>query len=295
MLLNDSNYLLIGGTGLLGTAFRKLLDKTKTQYTTASRSGESNTNHVHLDICNIGEVRQHLENNQYSHIVNFSGQTQGPAGELIETNVLGPINLLEVALELKVHARITLIGSAAEYGEAGSNPIGEDKTLEPKSIYGLSKQLQSNLVTFYARSGVNVNLARVFNVLDDNAPASSLPGKLTKGINDIQTGRSQVIELGPLSGVRDYLDSSAIAEMIFLVNDKGEMGEFYNVGSGIPTSNREFVHDSLEKAGLSQNVVVEQDLGPLHTGISVSYADVSKILSLSTKTINNYFVGENQS
>jgi nucleoside-diphosphate-sugar epimerase len=88
--------------------------------------------------------------------------------------------------------------------------------------------------------------------------------------------------------VRDYLDSSAIAEMILLVNDKGETGEFYNVGSGIPTSNREFVLQSLKNAGLSETVVVERDLSPTHAGISVSYADVSKIQSLKTKSKNNY-------
>ena len=279
MLSVDTKFLLIGGFGLLGSAFSQHLAKLDVPYAIGSRTQKLDSNsHVILDIRNPGSLRTHLEDNLYTNILNFSGLSKGSSEDLFDTNVRGPLNLLEACLDLNYPARVTLIGSAAEYGDGGPEPIREDKALEPKNFYGLSKQMQSNLIPFFSRCGVNVNLARVFNVLDDNAPESSLPGKLAKGIKDLLDGKTSTIELGQLDGIRDYLESAKIAELLFLVNQRGESGEVYNVGSGIPTLNRDFVTRSLESSGLSNDVVCEQiDSGALISTIAASYSDIRKV------------------
>jgi nucleoside-diphosphate-sugar epimerase len=280
MEIGHEKFLLLGGRGALGAAFAKLLARSGIEHTVVSRTRAPESR---IDIRLRESIRGYLEGRDYTNIVNFSGLTHGSPTELFETNVLGPQNILEAVSELLPDARVTLIGSAAEYGETEAVPIKEEHALVPQSLYGLSKQLQTIMVPYYVKRGIHVNIARVFNVSDGNLPEHSLIGKLHSEIKKVSSGHADKIELGSLDGVRDYLDSASISDLILLVNRKGRPGEAYNVGSGKPTLCRDLVRSIVLESGLSEDLIQEaSNTRSQKSQISVSYASLEKTLSLKS-------------
>jgi GDP-4-dehydro-6-deoxy-D-mannose reductase len=276
-------YLLIGGNGLLGNSFSKFLSENEIRFVISARSRDTaREGQPVIDVREADSVFDHLEKFEYSNLINFSGLTMGATRDLFDTNVLGPQNILEGVKKYQPYARVTMIGSAAEYGEAKELPISESHPLEPQSTYGLSKVLQAQIVAFYARSGLTVNIGRVFNVVDKSASTSSLVGKLFKGIDEIQSGYATKIKFGPLGGIRDFLDTRSISELIFLVNSRGAAGEDYNIGSGKPLSCRNLVEKILKAHELTPEVIDERQANSTEAPqISSSYADMKKTLSLT--------------
>ena len=86
--------------------------------------------------------------------------------EAYSVNVAATRHLLDKVEQSGRRTRILLVGSAAEYGVVRSdeNPIREDRVLAPVSIYGLTKAWQTQLAGLYASRGVDVVVARIFNL-----------------------------------------------------------------------------------------------------------------------------------
>jgi GDP-4-dehydro-6-deoxy-D-mannose reductase len=205
-------------------------------------------------------------------------------GDACAVNVESSRKLLEEVERLGLGTRVILIGSAAEYGVVNpeENPVSETHVLRPVSTYGLTKAWQTQLAGFYAARGVNVSIARIFNLDGPGLSERLFAGRISRQIDEMLQKRRTVIEVGSLSATRDYIDVQTAAKQIVAVARFGEAGQVYHIASGQPVTMREFLEKRLAEEGLDFGVVQESKSLSNRKGydVPVIYADVARILKL---------------
>jgi GDP-4-dehydro-6-deoxy-D-mannose reductase len=179
------------------------------------------------------------------------------------------------------------MGSAAESGAVTSadNPISESQPINPVSVYGLTKSLQTQLASYYAQLGVNVSVCRIFNLNGPGISESLFIGRLQKEIQEVLGGRKHHIELGSLNATRDYINVEQAAQQIIDIAIMGRAGEVYNVASGVPIKISEVLEQYLKDHKLPLTIVRSEQVLGNHTGydVPVIYADITKTRSLTKK------------
>ena len=278
--------LVTGATGALGLAVTEYINKNEGyEIVSTSRNGE-NTN-FQLDITDKEQLSKIIAQVRPKFILQLAATFTHDFEDAYAVNVEANRQLLEIVQHSKIGARVILIGSAAEYGviQPDENPVTEDHILNPVSVYGLTKAWQSQLVGFYAKRGVDVVVARVFNLKGENLSDKLFIGRLRNQIDDVLSSDKSTIELGSLSATRDYISVEHAVQKIFSIAESGESGNIYNVASGKPILMRELLVEYLEKYGLDISIVNETAESSNHTGydVPVIYADIRKTLRLTEK------------
>ncbi|MHB8914790.1 MAG: NAD-dependent epimerase/dehydratase family protein [Thiobacillus sp.] len=199
-------------------------------------------------------------------------------------NVEATRQLLEVVRQSEYRTRVLLIGSASEYGvvRPEENPLREDHVLAPVSIYGLTKAWQTQLAALYASRGVDVVVARIFNLDGQGLSERLFIGRLQKEIDEVLAGRKSVIELGPLSATRDYISTDEAADQILCIAAYGEAGRVYHVASGRPVTMRDVLLRYLAHHKLDASIVRESLSSTNRVGYDVPaiYADITSTTQL---------------
>jgi GDP-4-dehydro-6-deoxy-D-mannose reductase len=182
-----------------------------------------------------------IEEVQPERIVHLAGQASvhqswiDPAHTL-RTNVLGIVHLLDAARRLALRPAVLVVGSAEEYGPVGEDeiPIREEAPLRPASPYAVSKVAQAALARLYGPAGgMRVVLTRTFHHTGPGRGEAFAESSFARQIAEIEAGRRPaVIEVGNLEAVRDFSDVRDVVRAYWLLLEKGEGGEAYNVCSG---------------------------------------------------------------
>jgi len=212
-------------------------------------------------------------------IFNFAGTFTNDYEIDYKANVLVPKLILDAVSEMQNETRVLLVGSAAEYGQIkeDDNPVSETHSLNPVSIYGMTKVFQYTMMCYYhSRFGVDVVMARPFNLLSPNMSEKLFVGRLYKQIADYKEGRINRIALGNLDNKRDYIDIEEAVKKYILIMEKGISGEVYNVGSGYSVTIRSLMNDILKENGLTDDIVDQINFDNRYDVRDV-YADVRKI------------------
>lgn len=173
-------------------------------------------------------------------IINFVGARSGEFDHLLEVNFLITQRLLEAVREIKgYNPKIVLIGSAAEYGVSNASDkavFTEDSPARPTSAYGLTKLMQTEIGLYYYRVyGQRINIARLANVIGFGLPKGFL---LSDIIEQIKEGK-EVIVVGDLSSVRDFIEVGEVVEGLKKIFEQETSGEVINLCSGKGTVLRE--------------------------------------------------------
>ena len=277
--------LVAGATGALGKAVVEYLNGLDgVDVITTSRGGEMAD--YKLDIRDHEEFARIITLAAPDLILQLAATFSHDFDEAYAINVEANRQLLEIMQRTQIHIRILLVGSAAEYGVLmpEENPVSEDHVLNPVSVYGITKAWQTQLAGLYAGRGVDVVVARVFNLKGENLSEDLFVGRLRSQIDNVLSGQQSVIELGPLTAYRDYIAIEDAAKQIFTVASLGEAGNVYNIGSGKPVQMRELLSSFLEKYEVDPSVVRELDENPDRKGydVPVIYANIDKVLELTS-------------
>lgn len=271
--------LITGATGALGQAVLEYLsNKGGYQVVTTSRSGEGAD--FSLDITDKALLSKIIELVKPDLVLQLAATFTHDFEVAYAINVEANRQLLETALRLNTGMRVLLVGSAAEYGilQPDENPVSEDHSLNPVSVYGLTKAWQSQLACLYSQRGVDVVVARVFNLKGANLSDKLFVGRLQKQIDKVLAGEQSIIELGPLSATRDYVSLEDAAQQIFSIAEHGDSGQVYHVASGKPVVMRDLLVHTLEENNLDVSVVKEATEKSGHVGydVPVIYADMRR-------------------
>jgi GDP-4-dehydro-6-deoxy-D-mannose reductase len=201
-------------------------------------------------------------------IVHLAGQSSvhhswiDPGGTL-RTNVLGLVHLLDAVRRRSLRPDVLVVGSAEEYGpvEAGTMPITESAPLRPSSPYAVSKVAQAALARLYGPGGgMRVVLTRTFHHTGPGRGEAFAESSFARQIAEVEAGlRAPVVRVGNLDSVRDYTDVRDVVRAYWMLLERGEAGEVYNVCCGRGRRIRELLEILLARSGAKVEVRIDPE------------------------------------
>lgn len=204
--------------------------------------------------------------------------------EMIEANCLYAAKLLDALKSQEIDCRIVLMGSAAEYGivEESALPIREDQHPRPETPYGISKLSQTMIGLSFAADGMDVVIARPYNVLGVGMSEFLAISGFARQLREIKSGRiPPVLKTGNLDTRRDFISvNSCVRALIFLGSARGAAGRIVNICSGKTWQIRYIVERMIEMIGLPVHIQVD-DKRMRRSDPQVNFGDPSLLRSLT--------------
>jgi len=215
------------------------------------------------DLNDKKEILKIVSRMRPDYIFHLSGGRVNVEKDLLRNNVLATGSLLEVVAGIPHYCpRVIIPGSAAEYGKTilTVGPVRETVSARPISFYGFAKNMQTSLGLMHARAGLDVVVARIFNVCGYGMPSTLSLGRFSKEIALIEKSkRRPVIRTGNLGMKRDFLDIKDVCSAFLKVAQKGKSGEIYNICSGNPYLMRDLLADLIGFSKIGNIAIKEND------------------------------------
>jgi NDP-hexose 4-ketoreductase len=262
--------LIIGASSYLGGHLRRAAADAGVTVLTAGRSplpgpalalSGSSGGHVRLDLVadSPARVGQVVAAAAPDAVINCAGATNGTAEALTAANVTAVQRLLAALLRLPSPPRLVHIGSAAEYGPGTPRvPVAETDAARPAGLYGATKLAGTRLVELGAAAGLDAVSLRVFNVVGADAPAGTLPGAVAAQLRRLPDGGRGELRLGPLDGVRDFVDARDVADAVLAAAGAAALPhQVVNVASGTGVPSRTLVGQLVAVSG--RRVTIRED------------------------------------
>ncbi len=244
-------------------------------------------NLVACDITDPVSVQKVIRAVEPDWIFHLAAQSYVPSSwdapaQTLYTNVMGQLNILEAVRGNDIDPRIHIAGTSEEYGLVYPEelPIREENPLRPLSPYAVSKVTQEKLALQYFYSfGLKCIVSRGFNHEGPRRGEVFVTSNFAKQIAEIELGlRAPVIYVGDLSSQRDWTDVRDMVRAYWLLLEKCQPGQVYNIGSGIARSAGEMLDILLSYSQVK--VRVEQDPARLRpSDVKLLRADCTKFVS----------------
>ncbi len=194
--------------------------------------GEGSLEIAQGDLRDADAVRQAMQG--VSHVFHLGALIAIPysyrhPAEVIESNILGTLNVLLAARDLGVE-RLVHTSSSEVYGTALRVPIDEDHPLQGQSPYSASKIGADKLAeSFYCSYSLPVVTLRPFNTY---GPRQSARAVIPTMISQALSGGS--IRLGNLDTRRVFTYvSDTVAGFLKIAETPGVEGQTINLGTGV--------------------------------------------------------------
>jgi len=275
------NILVTGAGGFIGSALlADFASEPSNHLIKVMRQVDGNCN-VSCDLRDAKAVQALLELTKPEQIYHLAGSFANQYDDDYQSNVVTTKNILDGVLALNLHCRILLVGSAAEYGVAEDSPVQESSPLQPVSIYGLTKAMQTSLMQYYVRVfDMDVVMARTFNLLGRGQSEKLFMGTLYKQIDKYKRGDISKIVLGNLNSKRDYISVKRAIAYFKSIMQGGKSGEVYNVGSGQSQSMQKLLNKILIGEGVPADSVTSEGLRAQSKPVNDIVASLDKTMSL---------------
>jgi GDP-4-dehydro-6-deoxy-D-mannose reductase len=241
---------------------------------------------VECDLRDLASVRRLLREAEPTHVIHlaalsFVGSSWHMPVETLSTNILSQANLLEGVREMKVVPRVLAVGSSEEYGLVYEDelPIAESNPLRPLSPYAVSKVAQDMMGFQYFKSyGLPIIRTRAFNHEGPRRGEVFVTSNFAKQVAEIEAGlRDPIISVGDLTPRRDFSDVRDVVRGYWLLLERGEPGEVYNLCSGRSWTIRDVLDFYLAHSS-RKGIAVEIDPARLRpSDVMVLEGDSSKI------------------
>ncbi|MDQ3098821.1 MAG: GDP-mannose 4,6-dehydratase [bacterium] len=204
----------------------------------------------------------------------------------IKDDVEMQVNIFESVKLLGLTPKIWIPGSAEEHGviKPEDLPIKESLPLKPISPYAVGKATQELLVYQYNASyKLPIYITRSFNQEGPRRPDAFVISSFAKQIACIEKyDLEPIIKVGNLEAKRDFIDVRDSVKAYWLIVDKGNPVDPYNVSSGTTHAIQE-VLDSLLSFS-TKKIKVEQDPSRMRpSDIPELLGDNSKLKALGWK------------
>lgn len=206
---------------------------------------------------------------------------ESPA-DTLETNIIGTLNLLEAIRKSKTDPVIHVCSSSEVYGQVEPNevPIKETNQFRPASPYAVSKVGEDRLAYQYYKSyGIKTIITRAFTHTGPRRGDVFAESSFAKQIAEIENGkRDPVVNVGNLDSVRTFLDVRDIAEAYWLLVEKCDYGEAYNIGGNTTMKVGEMLDMMIKMS--NKKISVQQDPKRIRpSDVTLQIPDVSKFAS----------------
>ena len=150
-------------------------------------------------------------------------------------NILGSLNLLELARQHGVRKIIYISSGGAVYGEPQYLPCDEKHPIDPLCPYGASKHIVEHYLYMYRQNyGLDYTVLRYGNVYGPRQDPHGEAGVVAIFAGQMLSGQQPLIN-GSGEQERDFVYVSDCVQANLLALTKGS-GEIYNIGYGAGTS-----------------------------------------------------------
>lgn len=261
--ITDSSVLVIGGAGFIGShlveqlieerpreivVFDNFVRGKKENLARALAQQEVPIRIVEASITDLQTLREVVDGMDYIfHLAAlWLGECVERPREALNVNVVGTFNIIEAARDAGVK-KIVFSSSASVYGDAVTVPMTEGHPFNNRTMYGATKIAgEQFLRAFHDMYGLDYVGLRYMNVygprMDDKGVYVSV---IVKVLDRIRRGLPPVI-YGDGSQTYDFVFVEDVARANILALKSEVTDEFFNVGTGIPSSINELVRMLLE-------------------------------------------------
>ncbi|MGI0088369.1 MAG: GDP-mannose 4,6-dehydratase [Nitrosotalea sp.] len=206
---------------------------------------------------------------------------EAPA-DTLETNIIGTLNLLEAVRKVKIDPVVYVCSSSEVYGQVLPDeiPIKETNQLRPASPYAVSKVGEDRLAYQYFKSyGIKTVISRAFTHTGPRRGDVFAESSFAKQISEIENGkRDPVVMVGNLDSIRTFLDVRDIVEAYWLMTEKCDYGEVYNIGGNTTMKVGEMLEMMIKMS--NKKISVKQDPARLRpSDVTLQIPDISKFVN----------------
>jgi UDP-glucose 4-epimerase len=257
--------LITGGRGFIGSHLANRLRKDGHEVVAFDNLSHPSRTKLHRDIkFRYGDVRNKVETEMFVrwcdvvfHLaaqIHVDKSISNPQ-ETIDVNITGTMNVLEA---VRKHNKEMVFASTSEvYGTSQTGAMSEEHPLDAQSPYGASKIAADRLCKAYFETyKTKVKILRNFNTFGPGQ-ADGGAGSSYGAVIGIFTRLALESKPMPIFGsgeqARDYMYIDDAVNAYLLVYEKGNYGETYNAGTGVPITVNNLVefleHNILPNSG----------------------------------------------
>jgi dTDP-glucose 4,6-dehydratase len=174
--------------------------------------------------------------------------------EVIETNVMGTVNVLVAARDQGV-GRVIHTSTSEVYGTAQYVPIDEQHPLQGQSPYSASKIGAEKIVeSFHASFGLPTTVIRPFNIFGPRQSARAvIPTIITQAL------AKEEIRLGNFDATRDFTYVQDTANGFIMASESdAAIGKLFNIGSNHEISIGEIAEKIIRLVGRDVDLAQEE-------------------------------------
>ncbi len=281
--MNNKKIFITGITGFVGSHFADyLLKETNLEIYGLTRWRSPKDNILHLldnervifeygDLTDFSSIYKIIEKIRPELVCHLASQSFVPysfdaPSVTLEINVVGTCNLLESIKLLKIRDNydpiIHIVSSSEVYGQVEEKdvPIKEDCPLKPASPYAVSKVGEDMLAYQYWISyGLKTIRTRMFSHTGERRGDVFVVSSFAKQIAKIEAGHQEpIIKVGNLNSVRTFADVKDTVKAYWLLLNKCQPGEVYNIGGKTTMTVREML-DKLLSLSRNKRIKIEVD------------------------------------
>jgi UDP-glucose 4-epimerase len=155
-----------------------------------------------------------------------------------ETNIVGSIHLLNLAVEFKSKRVVYASSGGATYGEPLYLPMDEDHPVNPITPYGISKHtVEHYLFNYRVLYGLEYVVLRYGNVYGPRQSSQGEAGVVAIFCEQLLAKETPRI-FGNGDKTRDYVYVTDVAQANVRALEHGE-GQIFNIAFGLPTTDYE--------------------------------------------------------
>jgi len=176
-------------------------------------------------------------------------------------NLPSSVVLLRQASQRKLRRLVLVSSGGTVYGNAAYLPIDETHPTNPVSPYGITKlALEKYALMFHRLEGLPVVIVRPGNPYGPNQLGNLGQGFVGAALSAMFQ-RQPVRVFGERGTVRDYVYIDDLVAGLSAALEHGNIGETYNIGTGIGLDNRT-VLDIVDKVARSSGYAVDIETQP---------------------------------
>lgn len=274
---------ITGITGFVGSHLADYILQNKPGVEVAGllrwRSPKDNIRHIlgkvqlcYGDLHDGARLRKILEEERPDFIFHLAAQSYVDysfwcAADTLQTNVVGTANLLEAIKELKLSSGydplVHICSSSEVYGQVGPDevPIKEENVLRPASPYAVSKVAEDMLgLQYWLSWQIRTIRTRMFTHTGPRRGEVFVVSNFSKQIARIESGLQEpVIHVGNLESVRTFADVRDTVRAYWLLMEKCEPGEVYNIGGQVTMTVGEMLNKLLDLSPRKGEIEIRVD------------------------------------
>jgi nucleoside-diphosphate-sugar epimerase len=273
--------LITGSSGFLGRALEEKVRGHGLPCLGIARTLSEDSEHRAIDMLrDPSGLEDFLSERRPYLIFHLAGGTE--SGDLFAANVGTTKNLFQAVARVAAYTpRLIILGSAAEYGDLGSEPIREIARERPVNEYGVAKLAQTRLALVARRRGQRATVVRLFNVIGPGMSAELAAARFAREALAAAGGGRRFLTVGDLNPVRDFLDIEDVTAGLWALAHAAKEEEIVNLCSGEAIQIRQLLDEILRQVGLRLEVRIDPQLVRGLADIPVSIGDCSRLMELT--------------